>query len=123
MSADAARPRIAVLISGAFRTLTDYGETIARHVIDANPWARFGIYAHLVRWPYEQGAGPWKSGWLGSACVAAVRLETNAPSLLEYDESCQILRSCRSAAARQRQGPNIVKMFMAVLAATRGPHR
>ena len=73
-------PHIAVLFSGAFRTLTDCNETIARHVIDANPWARFDVYAHLSSDVTSEAERQRMEASVrfGSACIAAVRLETNA---------------------------------------------
>ena len=45
---DADVPRVAMLLSGAYRTLTDCNDTIAHHVIAANPWARFEVFAALT---------------------------------------------------------------------------
>ena len=41
------RSTVVVGSFGASRTLTDCNDTIARHVVDANPWARVDVYAHL----------------------------------------------------------------------------
>ena len=41
-------PVIAVIMSGAYRTLTDCNDTISKYVIDANPWAHFEVFASLT---------------------------------------------------------------------------
>lgn len=118
MSADAARPaHIAVLISGAFRTLTDCNETIARHVIDANPWARFDIYAHLSSdVTHEQERRRMEeSVRFGSACVAAVRLETNgAVSAGVRRELPNLEKLPLGSGTARGKAPNIVKMFRGI---------
>ena len=44
----ASAPRIAIILSGAYRTLTDCNDTIAKYVIDANPAAQFEVFASLT---------------------------------------------------------------------------
>ena len=71
--------RVAVLLSGAYRTLTDCNDTIARHVISANPWARFDVYAALTADHADEAERKRMEAAVrfSGACIAAVRIESN----------------------------------------------
>ena len=47
-SAGSARPTVAVVVSGAMRTLPECRQTVVKHIVEANPSMEFHFYVYLT---------------------------------------------------------------------------
>ena len=109
--------RVAVLLSGAYRTLTDCNDTIARHVISANPWARFDVYAALTADHADEAERKRMEAAVrfSGACIAAVRIEGNgAVSAAVKRDTPSIDALPKGVGTAHGKAGNIVKMFRGI---------
>ena len=109
--------RVAVLLSGAYRTLTDCNDTIARHVIGANPWARFDVYAALTADAATEAERKRMEAAVrfSGACIAAVRIESNgAVSAAVHRDAPSIDALPMGVGTARGKAGNIVKMFRGI---------
>ena len=93
---------IAIILSGAYRTLTDCNDTIAKHVVDANPWARFEVCAALTADPATDAERRRmeQAVRFGRACIAAVSVESNADVSAAVRLGGRLLRRHRRGGGR-----------------------
>lgn len=108
---------IAVILSGAYRTLTDCNDTIAKHVIDANPWARFEVFAALTADPATdiERRRMEQAVQFGRACIAAVSVESNSDVSAAVRRDAPLLDSLPAGRGTARgKAANIVKMFRGI---------
>lgn len=113
----AAPPRVAIAISGAYRTLTDCNDTIARYVIDANPSVHFEVFAALTADPATDAERQKmeEAVRFGRACIASVQIESNAAVTAAVRRDMPALENHPPGHGTARgQAPNIVKMFRGI---------
>lgn len=112
-----AQQRVAVIISGAYRTLTDCNGSIAHHIFDANPSVEFDVYAYLTTDVADKGKQRMmeRAVRFGRACVAAVRIESNAAvtSAVHRDMPHSGRVPFGRGTAHGKAG-NIIKMFRGI---------
>lgn len=112
-------PHVAIVVSGAYRTLPDCNASVSRHVIDANSGVHFHVYAHLTT--EMAGAVAARDVWSSFPCVVSAALETNAAvsAAVRSDIGMGTEKLPRGRGTAQGKAMNIIKMFRGIAAAQR----
>ena len=115
-------PRVAIVLSGAYRTLTDCNASVVQHVIHANPSVRFDVFAHLTteavsKHEHEQAE---RNVWQTFPCVAGVLFETNGAVSTDVRADLPTIDQLpRGRGTARGKAMNIVKMFRGIAMAQR----
>ena len=111
-------PTVAIVLSGAFRTLTSCNQSVVEHVIQANPEMRFHVYAHLTieasssEAERDQAA---KAVWGAFPCVVGAALETDAQASAAVRKDLPFVdRLPRGRGTARGKAMNIIKMFRGI---------
>ena len=108
---------VAVVISGAYRTLPDCNATVVQHVIRANPGVDFSVFAHLTteamsKAEHEKAK---RAVWSTFPCVAGVHFETNAAVSADVRDNLPGIDLLpRGRGTARGKAMNIVKMFRGI---------
>ena len=117
-----APPSVAIVLSGAYRTLPDCNASIVEHVIRANPQVKFDVFAHLTtegasKAEHQQAE---RAAWSTFPCVANVLFESNAAVTAEVRADIVGTDSLpRGRGTARGKAMNIIKMFRGIEIAQR----
>ena len=110
-------PNVAIVLSGAYRTLPDCNASVVTHVINSNPSMKFHVYAHLTTESLSQAEHEKaeRAVWATFPCVAGVLFETNsAVSAAVRKDLPAIDQLPRGSGTARGKAMNIVKMFRGI---------
>lgn len=106
---------VAIVLSGAYRTLPDCNASMVRHVIHANPTMRFHVYAHVTAEAVGVDAHARRDVWDTFPCVVGAAVETNAAVTASVNADMSgIQKLPRGRGTAQGKAMNIIKMFRGI---------
>lgn len=117
MPAASAARSVAIVLSGAYRTLTDCNASVVQHVIAANPTVSFHVFAHLTTESFSKAEHQQaeQAVWATFPCVAAVKFETNAAVSADVRRDLPGTDELpRGRGTARGKAMNIVKMFRGI---------
>ena len=108
---------VAIVMSGAYRTLPDCNGTVVQHVIRANPSVSFSVFAHLTTEAMSKAEHEkaQRAVWETFPCVAGVHFETNAAVSSDVRDTLPgVDQLPRGKGTARGKAMNIVKMFRGI---------